>query len=292
MHTGFIGLGRMGAPMVINLLGAGHSVTVFNRSREKALELEPRGAKVAGSPAEACADAEVVFTMVTDDAATTAMVLGPDGVAGALEKDAIHVAHSTISLDLARRLAEEYRQRGRSYVGAPVFGRPEAAAAAKLIIVAAGETKALERCEPLFAATGRKTFVAGAEPWMANLIKLCGNFTLMSLIEMFGEAAAVLRKSGVAPAKFLDVMNELYGSPVVRTYGQLVVDEKYEPAGVALPIGLKDIRLLLQAAEQAEAPMPLAGLIRDGYLSAVAHGQQEMDWASLAKVAARSAGLE
>ena len=282
----------MGAPMVTNLLAAGHSVTVFNRSGEKAAGLETQGARIAATPAEACAGAEVVFTMVTDDAATEAMVFGPGGVADALEPNAIHVAHSTISLNLARRLAAEYQQRGRRYVSAPVFGRPDAAAAAKLIIVAAGETADVQRCEPLFAAMGRRTFIAGTDPWMANLIKLCGNFTLMSVIEMFGEASAVLRKSGVEPAAFLDVMNELYGSPVVRTYGQLVVDQKYEPAGVALPIGLKDIRLLLQAADDAEAPMPLAGLIRDGYLSALAHGQRDMDWASLAKIAARNAGLE
>ena len=292
MQTGFIGLGHMGSAMASNLLAAGHAVTVFNRSREKSVALEARGARAAETPAEACHGAEIVFTMVTDDAATDAMVFGPDGVAGALEPNAIHVAHSTISLDLARRLTSAYREKDRSYVSAPVFGRPESAAIAKLIVVAAGDPEALERCEPLFSAVGRKTFVAGAEPWMANLIKLCGNFTLMSLIEMFGEASAVLRKSGVAPAAFLDVMNELYGSPVVRTYGQLVVDEKYEPAGVGLPIGLKDIRLMLQAAEAAEAPMPLGSLIRDGYVSAVAHGQSKMDWASLAKVAARNAGLE
>jgi 3-hydroxyisobutyrate dehydrogenase-like beta-hydroxyacid dehydrogenase len=292
MHTGFIGLGRMGTAMVNNLLAAGHSVAAFNRSREKSAALETRGARVAESPADACSGADVVFTMVTDDAATEAVVFGPDGVAGALEPDAIHVAHSTISLDLARRLAEEYRKRSRGYLSAPVFGRPEAAQAVKLIVVPAGDARLIERCQPLFSAIGRRTFIAGAEPWMANLIKVCGNFTLISLIETFGEASAVLRKSGVAPQAFLDVMNELYGSPVVRNYGQMIVDQKYEPAGFALRTGLKDTRLMLQASEAAEAPMPLASLFRDVYLSALAHGQEHMDWASIAKVAARNAGVE
>jgi 3-hydroxyisobutyrate dehydrogenase-like beta-hydroxyacid dehydrogenase len=292
MHTGFIGLGRMGTGMVNNLLAAGHSVAVFNRSREKSAALESAGARIAGTPADACKGAEAVFTMVTDDAATEAVVFGPDGVAAALEPDAIHVAHSTISLDLARRLTEEYRKRSRGYLSAPVFGRPEAAQAAKLIVVPAGDPRLIERCQPLFSAIGRKTFIAGAEPWMANLVKLCGNFTIISLIEMFGEASAVLRKSHVDPQAFLDIMNELYGSPVVRNYGQMIVDERYEPAGFAMRTGLKDTRLMLQASEQAEAPMPMASLIRDVYLSALAHGQEHMDWASIAKVAARNAGVE
>jgi 3-hydroxyisobutyrate dehydrogenase-like beta-hydroxyacid dehydrogenase len=291
MKIGFIGLGKMGAGMARNLLLAGHAAAVYNRTRDKAEALEADGARIASSPADACDGAEAVFTMLADDPATEEVVFGPNGLADGLKNGAIHVASGTISTRLVRRLTEEHGRRGQGYIAAPVFGRPEVAASGKLIVVVSGAAEMIKRCQPLFDAIGRQTFVAGMEPWKANLVKLCGNFTILSMIETFGEVSAALRKSNVDPTVFLDAMNELYGSPVVRTYGQLVVSEKYEPAGFALKLGLKDTRLLLQAAEECETPMPVASLIRDNLLSAMAHGQSELDWASVAKVAGRNTGL-
>ena len=176
-------------------------------------------------------------------------------------------------------------------MSAPVFGRPEAAEAKKLLVLAAGPSDLVERCRPLFDAIGRQTFVVGAEPWQANIAKLCGNFMIASMIEAFGEASATLRKAEVQPQMFLEIMTALFGSPVITNYGRAIVEEKFEPAGFALRLGLKDVRLMLAASEECTAPMPLASMVRDQFIAALAQGQGEMDWSSVARVAARAAGL-
>ncbi len=292
MNVGFIGLGNMGAAIARNLLRAGHQVTVHNRTPEKAKALVSEGARQAASPAEACRDAEAVLSMVADDSALEQIVFGENGIAVAIKKDAVHVSHSTISTALARRLTSEHTSRGQHYLSAPVFGRPDAAESKRLIVVAAGPDKLIERCRPLFDAIGRQTTVVGAEPWQANATKLCGNFMIASMLESFAEAFATLRKAGIAPTTFLDIMNALFASPVYANYGRLMVEEKFEPAGFALRLGLKDVRLLLATADECAAPMPVASAIHDRLLSGLAQGQGDMDWASLARIAARSAGLE
>jgi len=291
MKIGFIGLGRMGSAMARNLLRAGHAVAVYNRSREKAEALAAEGARAADSPADACRDSAAVMTMLADDSAVERVVFGENGLASALANGAIHISSSTISTALAQRLTAEHAQRGQGYVSAPVFGRPEAAESRKLIVVAAGPSELVERCRPLFDAIGRQTSVAGSEPWQANAVKLCGNFMLASMIEAFAEAFATLRKAGVDPLAFLEIVNSLFASPVYGNYGRIIAEERFDPAGFALKLGLKDIRLALETAGECAAPMPLASLIRDHFLSAMAHGQAELDWSSVARVAARSAGL-
>jgi 3-hydroxyisobutyrate dehydrogenase-like beta-hydroxyacid dehydrogenase len=264
---------------------------VYNRSREKAQALATEGARVANSPADACRDAEVVMTMLADDAATEAVVFGNNGILGALKSGGSHVSHSTISTTLARRLAAEHSHRGQGYLSVPVFGRPEAAEGKKLVVVAAGPNELVDRCRQLFDAIGKVTYVVGSEPWQANATKVCGNFMIISMVESLSEAFAVLRKAGVAPQLFVDVINSLFQSPVYGNYGQMMAAEQFVPAGFALRLGLKDVRLALQVAEECTAPMPVASLIRDHMLSALAHGQGDMDWSSIAKVAARNAGL-
>ncbi len=281
----------MGSGMAQNLLRAGNEVSVYNRSREKAEALSKNGARVADSPSDACLDAQAVFTMLADDAAVERVVFGEQGIASVLRKDAVHISSSTISTALARRLAAEHATRGQGYLSAPVFGRPEAAEGKKLLVVVAGKHGLVERCTPLFDAIGRQTFVIGAAPWQANALKLCGNFMIASMLEAFSEAFATLRKADVPPHAFLEIVSNLFGSPVYSNYGRLIADGKFEPVGFALHLGLKDVRLVLQTAEECAAPMPLASLIRDQFLSAMAHGQAEQDWASVAKVAARNAGL-
>ena len=291
MNLAFIGLGKMGRGMARNLLRAGHTMAVYNRSREKAEALAREGARVADSPADACRDADAVMTMLADDQALEQIVFGKDGIASALKKDGVHLSHSTISTALARRLTAEHAQRNQGYLSVPVFGRPEAAEAKKLAVVAAGPAALLERCQPLFDAIGRQTFVVGTEPWQANVTKLCGNFMAVSVIEAFGELFATLRKANVRPKAFLEIIDGLMTPQAIGHYGHIIAEDKFEPAGFALRLGLKDVRLMLAASEECMSPMPLASLVHDQLLSALANGQGEMDWSSVARVSARNAGL-
>jgi len=281
----------MGSGMARNLLRAGHEVVVFNRSREKAEALVADGARVSDTPAAACSVSEAVMTMLADDRAVEQVVFGENAVASALPEGAIHISCSTISTALARRLAAEHGRRGQGYLSAAVFGRPEAAEGKNLLVVAAGAPEYVERCQPLFDSIGRQTFVVGSDPAQANAAKLCGNFMIAAMLEAFGEAFATLRKAGVQPHAFLEIMSALFGSPVYANYGRLAADEKFSPAGFTVRLGLKDVRLVLETAEELAAPMPLASLIRDQLLSAMAHEQADLDWSSVTRVAARSAGI-
>ncbi|MGI9072857.1 MAG: NAD(P)-dependent oxidoreductase [Bryobacteraceae bacterium] len=292
MKIGFIGLGRMGSAMARNLLRAGHELAVYNRSREKAETLGREGARVANSPRGVCRGSEAVVTMLSDDQAVAEIVFGADGIASAMESGYVHISSSTISVAFSKRLTTEHSGKGQEFLSAPVFGRPEAAESKKLIVIAAGQTQGVERCRPLFDAVGRHTFVVGSEPWQANVVKLGGNFMIASMLEAFGESFATMRKAGIDHHLFLDVINELFGSPVYKNYGRIVANEEFDPAAFALKLGLKDMRLVIEAADELAAPMPLASLIRDHLISGVAHGQADLDWSSLARVVAGNAGLE
>lgn len=291
MKIGMIGLGRMGLPMARNLLKARHSVTVYNRTRERAELLRSEGAVIAAEPAETCGT-DVLITMLANDQAVEQVVFGNDLIPK-LSSESVHVSMSTLSVALAGRLAAAHQKAGNTFVSAPVFGRPEAAEAAHLAVVAAGPAEALESCQPVFEAIGRRTFVVGEEAPKANTVKLAGNFLIASTIESLGEAYALLRKSGVDPSSFLEVItNTLFAAPVYKTYGNLIAKEQYEPAGFKIPLGLKDVSLVLAAAEAVSAPMPIASLVRDHLLTAIARGSEELDWSALAKVPAENAGLK
>ena len=293
MKVGFIGLGSMGLPMATNLLKAGHDLIVYNRTRSRADELAKQGARAAGSPREAAAGSEVLITMLADDAAVESVMFGDQGALPGLGKGAIHASMSTIGHALSRRLHTEHQTRGQGYVAAPVFGRPDAAQAAKLWIVTAGTAKEIERCRPLFEAMGQGVEVVGDDPPRANVVKLAGNFILASAIEAMGEAFALVRKYGVEPSRFLEIVNgRLVRSPVYENYGNLIVNRRWEPAGFKLRHGLKDVRLALAAGDEVTAPMPLASLVRDHYLAAMARGWSDIDWAGLARLSAVNAGLE
>jgi 3-hydroxyisobutyrate dehydrogenase-like beta-hydroxyacid dehydrogenase len=289
----FIGLGNMGSHMARNLLRAGHNVTVWNRTLSKAEALRASGAKVAKSPAESAKEVEAVITMLADDHAVEAAVLAPGGVLETLPKGAVHISMSTISVALSRKLAEEHAKLGQTYITAPVFGRPEAAEAGKLFVVAAGDKGAVERLKPLLETVGQRVFFMGDKPEMANVVKLSGNFLIASMIESLGEAMALARKYGVEPREYVEFLtNSLFAAPVYKTYGNLIADEKYQPAGFKMRLGLKDIKLALAAAESVDAPLPVASMIRDHMLTAIARGMDDMDWSATAKLAAENAGLE
>ena len=225
------------------------------------------GAKVAGSLAEAWRN-PVVITMLAEDAAVEGVVFGDGGGLSTLGQGAVHISMSTISVALSDRLAEAHRKAGQIYIAAPVFGRPEAAAAAKLFIVAAGAEPAIARCQPLFDAMGQRTFIIGDKPSAANLVKISGNFLLATVIECLGEAFALIRKGGVDPHAYLEVLTStLFSAPAYKTYGGLIADEQYEPAGFKMTLGLKDLRLALTAADALNVPMPAASLVHDHFLA-------------------------
>jgi len=276
--------------MARNLVKAGHEVTVWNRTRAKTEELKE--IRSAASPAEAVAGVNVAITMLADDAAVESVVLGETGIVGALPKNAIHISCSTISVALSKRMNAAHFKQAQRYVAAPVFGRPEAAEAAKLFIAVAGNVNAIAECQPLFSVLGQGTFIIGDEPHLANVVKLTGNFMIATVLESLSEAIAFARKSGVDPAALLDFLTStLFNAPVYKTYGGLILEGKFEPAGFVVSLGLKDIRLVLQAAEAKSVPLPIASVIRDRFLTAIGRGHQNSDWSVIAQIAAEDAGL-
>jgi len=290
MNIGFIGLGRMGTGMAESLLRAGHQVTVYNRTPEKARPLAERGARVASSVGEVCAQ-PVVFTMLADDPALEAVAYGKEGMLRRLKRGALHASSSTVSVELSARLARDHAAAGQRYVAAPVFGRPEAAAAAKLSVVAAGDAAAIAEIRPLFDALGPKTFVVSDRPETANLVKLSGNFLLASVIESLGEAFALVGKGGVDRRQYLDLLtSSLFDVPVYKNYGRAIADRAFTPAGFAAPLGQKDIRLTLAAAETLRVPMPIASLLRDRFLALLARGGESLDWSAVGDLARQDAG--
>jgi 3-hydroxyisobutyrate dehydrogenase-like beta-hydroxyacid dehydrogenase len=291
MRIGFLGLGNMGRAMARNLIRAGHELIVYNRSRNPAEVLAGEGARIADTPAEA-AGQEMVITMLANDNAVESVVLGANGVLDGMHRDCVHVSMSTISPALSQRLAAAHKGRGQQYMAAPVFGRPEAAAAAKLFIVASGTKEALAKARPLFEVLGQRTFTVGERPEDANYIKLFGNFLITCVLESLGEVFAVARKAEIDPNTVFEVLSgTMFGAPAYNNYGPRIIEEKFSPAGFKLPLGLKDVRLMLEAAEGLAAPMPFANIVRDRFLTAIANGYGDLDWSALALVVAQSAGL-
>jgi len=290
MKIGFIGLGRMGAAMAANLVRAAHDVTVFNRSPEKRRALLELGAREAGSVADAC-HGELIITMLADDTAVADVALAKHGIVENLAKGAIHLSMSTISVALSKQLSEAHARAGQRFVAAPVFGRPEAAAAAKLFIVAAGDAAAVETCKPLFDALGSKTLAIGTQPSAANLVKLSGNFLLAAAIEALGEAIALVDKAGIDRRAYVDVLSAtIFPAPAYKTYGDLIAEGRFQPAAFTAPLGFKDIRLALQAAESLRVPMPLASLLHDRFLRLLAQGGDSLDWSAIGGLATLDAG--
>jgi 3-hydroxyisobutyrate dehydrogenase-like beta-hydroxyacid dehydrogenase len=291
MNIGFIGLGRMGSGMAATLLREGHDVAVYNRTADRAQRLVEQGARVAAQVRDAC-EGEAVVTMLADDTAVEAMVFGDDGVIAGLREGTVHISMSTISVALSDTIASAHARVGQRFVSAPVFGRPEVAAAGKLFIIAAGAPDAVDDCRPLFEALGQRTYRISADPKAANLVKLSGNFLIASVIESLGEAMALVGKAGVDQRQYLDVLTStLFSAPIYETYGRLIVEQRFEPAGFAAPLGEKDIRLTLAAAESLRVPMPLASLLHDRLLTLLARGGDGLDWSAIAQLAANDSGL-
>ncbi len=291
MEVGFIGIGAMGSAMAMRLVAAGHRLRVWNRSPKALEELRRNGAEAVATAREAFSG-EAVITMLANDEAVRSVILD----AGLLEeapKGAVHIVMSTISLELGKALAAAHESRDLDYVAAPVLGRPDAAAAGKLNILAAGDPAAIERVRPLFDVMGQKTWVLGEAPEIANATKLACNFMLACAIEAISEAFALGERNGVRPRDLYELLTgTLFAAPAYKTYGQLILDRKFEPALFKTVLGLKDVRLALAAGEAAGVPLPFASVVRDNLIDAIGHGDGEKDWSALSKVARRRAGLE
>jgi 3-hydroxyisobutyrate dehydrogenase-like beta-hydroxyacid dehydrogenase len=289
--VGFIGLGQMGRAIAARLARAGQHVHVWNRSPGPARELVALGARQAGEPAGTL-QGEVLMTMLADDAAHREVLRDGELLAQAAP-GLVYVNLSTISVGLARELARHAKQHGVGYVAAPVFGRPEVAQAGKLNIVAAGDPAALRRVEPLLAAMAQRVWPLGVEPERANAVKLAGNFMIASALETMGEAAALAEAYGVSSAEFLNILTStLFAAPVYQGDGKLIAEKRYEPAGFTLTLGLKDVRLALEAAEAERVPMPFASVLRDHFLEALATGSAERDWSAVAQLSLAHAGRQ
>jgi 3-hydroxyisobutyrate dehydrogenase-like beta-hydroxyacid dehydrogenase len=290
MKIGFIGLGRMGGGVAENLLKAGHTVTVWNRSQAPVQALVAKGAVAAKTPEDAL-QGEAVFSMLSNDA-----VMREVGFAGPLlakaAKGLIHINAATISVEFAKELAAAHKAAGLAYLSAPVFGRPDMAASAQLVLVAGGDAAALKTMQPVFDRIGSRTVPVGDEAWRANLFKIAGNFMIASELESIGEAFALLRKGGVDPALFHDVLSgRLFTGAVFKGYGQMVLNRQYEPAGFALTLGLKDVNLARSAASGLGVGMPTAELLAKHYEEAISWGWQDKDWAAIGEVSAKKAGV-
>ena len=290
MEIGFIGLGQMGSAIAANLLEAGHSLTVWNRTPARTEPLVAAGARRAKTPADAAAG-EVVVTMLANDEAVEAVVFGETGILSAPARPT-HISMSTISVALAERMTDGHARAGGHYVSAPLFGRPAAAEAAKLFVVAAGPPQAVAACQPVFDAIGQRSFVIGEHPPAANIVKLSGNFMIMSVIETLAEAMTLAGRYGVDKAVLLEVLTgTLFGAPIYQTYGQILVEERFRPAGFAAPLGLKDMTLAAAAATDARVPMPVLSLLRDRLLATIAREGEDIDWSGIAKTVAANAGV-
>jgi 3-hydroxyisobutyrate dehydrogenase-like beta-hydroxyacid dehydrogenase len=289
---GFIGLGQMGEPIAANLLAAGYALRVYNRTQSKAAPLVAKGATAVANPEEVAVPGGIVFTMLADDKAVEEVCLAENSFVTRLGSGGVHVSMSTISPATARRLAEGHGKHNVAYVGSPVFGRPDAAAARKLAVCVSGKLSAKKRIEPIYPAISSSHFDFGDDPGSANIVKLCGNFLVASAIEGLSEALTLAEKNGIKRSDVADMLGKtIFACPVYQNYGKQIAELKFEPAGFRLTLGLKDVDLALQTASASATPMPIASLLHDRYVSAVAKGRADMDWSAVALGAREDAGL-
>lgn len=289
MKIGVIGLGHMGSGMASSLLRAGHQLLVWDRTPAKAEAFASRVAKIAETPRDAADGVEVLVSMLSDDAAVEEVVLGDYGAIALLRRGAVHVSTSTISPTMSKRLARAHADRGQGYVAAPVLGRPEVAAKGELVVVAAGSSEAIERCRPVLHAIGKEIRVVGEAPEQANIVKLGINFVLAAMLEAVGEAYGLVEGYGVDDTLFLDVLSSLLKSPVIDAYGTKIAEQSFEPAGFTVRLGAKDMRFAVEAGEARAVPMPIANVLRELFVAAIAEGKASADWSAVGRVSTHKA---
>lgn len=293
MKIAFLGLGRMGQGMAHLLINAGYQLNVYDLYPEQAKSLVEAGANLSPTVADAVSDRDVVITMLPSDGALDSLLTAEDGLLNNIQSGKAHVVMGTHGIEIIRKLTKAHKEANQVFVAAHVLGRPDLAATGQLSIVPAGPQDTVEMLQPVFDVLGKRTFVAGEDPQSASAVKIANNFVLGCAIEAMGEAMSLVRKLGVEPAMFHEVLTEgLFGAPAYEVYGKMIVDEAYDSMGATAIIGLKDINLALQAAESAQMPLPSASVMRDRLLGAIAHGDSALDWAVVAKEQARASGIE
>jgi 3-hydroxyisobutyrate dehydrogenase-like beta-hydroxyacid dehydrogenase len=279
MNISFLGLGKMGAPMARRLLEAGHALTVWNRTPDRAAALVAAGATLAVTPAEAAQNADAVLTMLFDDAAHEEVLFGADGVLNALRPGALHIALSTISVAFSERLASEHARRKQHFAAAPVFGRPNVAEEGRLWIVAAGTVDAVALARPLLEPLSRGISVIGTEPSQAHALKLGGNFLISAMIHSLGEAFVYAAGQGIDPEVFLETVNSaLFQSPFYAAYGKVMLHPPAQPRAT-IELGAKDLRLLREAAAASNTTLSLADNLAEIFALAQQSGLGNEDWA-------------
>jgi 3-hydroxyisobutyrate dehydrogenase-like beta-hydroxyacid dehydrogenase len=292
MKVGFVGAGRMGQAMARRLIEAGHDLAVYNRTPNKIAALTEAGAKTASTLAQAATYGEAVFTMLADDAAVDDVAGQKGGLLESLPPGGIHICSGTHGIGIIRKLKAEHSARGQVLVAAPMLGRPEMVASGQAGMVISGPADILPRCAPLFAAIARRSFEAGSDPEAATAIKIANNFVLGCAIEAMGEGFSLVRKYGVVPQVFYEVMTDgLFASSAYKVYGKIIVDQSYDRVGQMAVLGLKDANLALAAGETVGVPLPSGNVWRDRLVGAVAHGDGGKDWAVMALEQARASGL-
>jgi len=280
-------------PIAANLLAAGFKLRVWNRTGSKAAPLLAQGAIAAGAAAATSGAGGIAITMLADDAAVESITLGDDGLAARLGPGGIHLSMSTIAPATAARLARYHAERGSTYVTAPVFGRPDNAQLRQLVICTSGPSAAKDKVRPVLDAIGRVVFDFGEEPGAANVAKLCGNFLISAAIEAMAEAFALAEKSGLERSQVATMLTKtLFASPVYQRYGEMIAAKRHSPAGFKLPLGLKDVELVLATGGAAHVPMPLAAMVRERLIAGLAKGREELDWSALALGVLDEAGIK
>ena len=277
--------------MAGRLLEAGYNLTVYNRSAERMHDLVAKGARGAKTVAEAC-EADVVFTMLANDAALENTTRGAGGIIAHLQPGAVHISCSTVSVSVAAQLAQEHAEKQQIFISSPVFGRPDAAAAGKLFLILGGNAEKITGLQALFDIIGQCSYHVSDAPEKANLVKLSGNFLIAAAIESLGEAMALVEKGGIDRHQYLELLtSSIFNVPIYKNYGAMIAERRFEPAGFAAELGQKDLRLAMAAADALKVPLPFAGILRDRFLALAAHGSEQMDWSAIGSLAAKDAAL-
>lgn len=289
---GFIGLGNMGHALAQNLLADGYDLKVYNRTPDKADDLVKKGATLVSKPAEVVSKGGIVISVLSNDQAVEEIVFGKGGILPQMKEDTIHLSISTLGPDTARKLAKAHEEYGSKYVSSPVFGRPDAAATRKLWVCTAGPQAAKERVQPILQALSQGVYDFGEDVGAANIVKLAGNFMIVSAMEAMAEALTLGEKNGIERSALINMLTQtIFTGRIYQNYGQAISQKRYMPAGFFMELGLKDINLALKTAEEANMPMPLASLLRDRFMVGMAKGREKMDWSALSLGVSEDAGL-
>ena len=284
---GFIGLGNLGMPIALNLIGKGHTLYVYNRTASKAAPLAAMGATVCDSVASLAKQCDIVFTIVSDDAALKNITEGENGLLNHLQKESIHISMSTILPRTAAGLELLHQQHSQHYLASPVFGRPDAAEAKKLNFVISGQENIRNQMEPLLKdAGGVNVWHFGDKISAANTIKLCGNFLIAGALEGIGESINLASKSGVDAQQMWNMFSQtLFNAPVYVNYSNIILEKKFEPAAFSMKLGLKDMNLVLQQAASCRQSMPLASLLQKN-MQQINSENENIDWSAVSTAAA------